>query len=109
MHVIVDLPAVRPGRLARSLGDVPLADEARELRTYLRGAQAEDLPHGVRLAFQLDLVDLAAFAQLVRQLADRWPFLGFRLAVEPPDCRLDVEGRDGAADVARAVFRELGA
>ena len=109
MHVIVDLPAVRPGRLARSLADVPLADEARELRAYLRGARAEDLPRGVRLAFQLELIDLAAFAQLVRQLADRWPFLSFRLAAEPPLCLLDVEGQEGASDVARAVFRELGA
>jgi hypothetical protein len=109
MDVIVDLPAVRPGRLARTLADAPLADEAREIRTYLRGARAEDLPAGIRLAFQLDLIDLAAFAQLVRQLADRWPFLSFRLATEPPRCLLDVEGHDAAADVARAVFRELGA
>src|SRR5262249_5263537 len=68
-----------------------------------------DLPRGVRLAFQLELIDLAAFAQLVRQLADRWPFLSFRLAAEPPLCLLDVEGQEGAGDVARAVFRELGA
>jgi hypothetical protein len=109
MDVIVNLPAVRPGRLARTLADAPLADEARELRTYLRGARAEDLPGGVRLAFQLDLVDLAAFAQLLRQLADRWPFLSFRLAAEPPRCVLEVEGDAAAADVARAVFHELGA
>lgn len=109
MDVIVDLRAVRPGRLARTLADEPLADEARELRPYLRGAATEDLPHGVRLAFDLALIDLATFAQLVRQLADRWPFLSFRLSVAPPRCRLEVEGMDAAVDVARAVFRELGA
>ena len=109
MNTIVDLPAVRPGRLARTLADDPLADEARELRPYLRGAHAEDLAHGVRLAFDLQPIDLARFAQLVRQLADRWPFLSFRLSAAPPRCRLDVEGTDAAAGVARAVFRELGA
>ena len=77
------------------------------MRSYLRGARAEDVPAGVRLAFALEVIDLAALAQLVRALADRWPFLGFRLAAEPPRCRLDVEGLDDAADVARAVFREL--
>jgi hypothetical protein len=109
VDVIVDLPAVRPGRLARVLGDLPLADEARALRPYLRGALPEDVPRGVRLLFGLDLVDLAALAQLVRALADRWPFLSFRLCAEPPHCRLDVEGTDAAVDVARAVFRELAA
>ncbi len=107
MDVIVDLPAVRPGRLARTLADLPLADEARALRAYLRGARAEDIPEGVRLAFGLAVIDLASLAQLVRQLADRWPFLGFRLWAEPPHCRLDVLGTGPAADVARAVFREL--
>ncbi len=107
MDVIVDLPAVRPGRLARALGDMPLADEARALRPYLRGALPEDLPSGVRLRFGLELIDLATLAHLVRALADRWPFLSFRLSAEPPRCRLDVEGTDTAADVARAVFREL--
>ena len=89
------------------LADEPLADEARELRSYLCGALVEDLPEGVRLSFELEPIDLATLAQLVRQLADRWPFLGFRLAAAPPRCRLDVEGAGGAADVARAVFREL--
>ena len=107
MDVIVDLPAVRPGRLARVLGDLPLPDEARAMRPYLRGARAEDVPAGVRLVFVLEVIDLAALAQLVRALADRWPFLSFRLAAEPPRCRLDVEGNGDAADVARAVFREL--
>jgi len=109
MDIIVDLRAVRPGRLASTLADEPLAGEARELRPFLRGARAEDLPEGVRLLFELEPIDLATFAQLVRQLADRWPFLSFRLAAEPPRCRLDVEGGGAAADVARAVFRELGA
>jgi len=109
MDVIVDLRAVRPGRLASSLVDEPLAGEARELRPFLRGARAEDLPEGVRLLFELEPIDLATFAHLVRQLADRWPFLSFRLAAEPPRCRLDVEGGGAAAVVARAVFRELGA
>lgn len=109
MDVIVDLPAVRPGRLARTLADGPLPEEGRALRSYLRGAHTEDLPRGVRLAFTLELVDLATFAQLVRQLADRWPFLSFRLAIEPPHCRLEVEGTGAAGDVARAVFRELSA
>jgi hypothetical protein len=109
VDVIVDLRAVRPGRLARRLADEPLADEARELRQYLRGAATEDLPQGVRLAFDLAPIDLASFAQLLRQLADRWPFLSFRLFAAPPRCRLEVEGAGSAADVARAVFRELGA
>src|SRR4029450_12453580 len=82
MDVIVDLRAVRPARLASTLADEPLAGEARELRPFLRGARAEDLPEGVRLLFELAPIDLATFAQLVRQLADRWPFLSFRLAAE---------------------------
>ena len=56
----------------------------------------------MRLAFELEPIDLATLAQLVRQLADRWPFLSFRLAAAPPRCRLDVEGRDGAAATSRA-------
>ena len=109
VNVIVDLPAVRPARLAQALVDEPLADEARGLRPYLRGARAADLPGGVRLAFELEPVQLATFAHLVRQLADRWPFLSFRLTAAPPRCHLDVHGRDGAVEVARAIFRELGA
>src|SRR5262249_51596362 len=66
VDVIADLPAVRPGRLARVLGDLPLADEARALRPYLRGASPEDLPSGVRLGFALELIDLATLATLVR-------------------------------------------
>ena len=54
MDVIVDLPAVRPARLALALVDEPLADEARELRPYLRGAHVVDLPGGIRLAFELE-------------------------------------------------------
>lgn len=109
MDVIVDLPAVRPGRLARTLVEEPLVDEARALRPYLRGARTEELPRGVRLGFRLELIDLATVAQLVRQLADRWPFLSFRLSADPPRCRLEVEGAGAAADMARTVFRELGA
>jgi hypothetical protein len=109
VDLIVDLPAVRPARLARTLVDEPLADEARELRAYLRSARATDLPGGIRLAFELEPVQLAALAHVVRRLADRWPFLSFRLAAALPHCRLDIEGNDAAADVARAVFRELGA
>jgi hypothetical protein len=108
VDVIVDLPAVRPARLARTLIDEPLADEARQLRAYVRGARAADLPGGVRLAFELEPIELAALAHLVRQLADRWPFLSFRLSAAPPLCHLEVSGRDGAVEVARAVFRELG-
>jgi hypothetical protein len=107
MDVIVDLPAVRPGRLARALADAPLPAEARALRVHLRGAAAEDLPDGIGLALQLDPVDLATVAQLVRQLADRWPFLGFRLLAAPPQCRLEVRGAGIAAGVAGAVVREL--
>lgn len=108
MDVIVDLPAVRPARLALALADEPLADEARELRPYLRGAHVVDLPGGIRLAFELEPIRLATLAHLVRQLADRWPFLSFRLAAAPPSCHLEVSGRDDAVEVARAVFRELG-
>jgi hypothetical protein len=108
VDVIVDLPAVRPARLARTLVDAPLADEARELRPFVRGARAADLPEGIRLAFELEPIQLATLAHLVRQLADRWPFLSFRLTAAPPLCHLEVEGRDGAGALARAVFRELG-
>jgi hypothetical protein len=107
MDVIVDLPAVRPARFARTLADGSLPPEARALRPYLCGAAAEDLPDGVRLLVRLEVTDLAAFAQSVRHLADRWPFLGFRLLAAPPHCRLEVLGAGGAAAVARAVFREL--
>jgi len=106
---VVDLHAVRPARLAAGLADGPLLEEGRPLRPYLRGAAVEPLSDGVRLAIELGIVDLAILADLVRDLADAWPFMSFRLLEEVPRCWLEVRGRGPAADVARAVFTELAA
>ena len=109
MTTLVDLPAVRPGRLAARLVDAPLQDEARALRTYLRGAEISELPEGVRLAVRVEVPELAALAEVVRALADQWPFFCFRLRAEPPVAWLEVEGMGPAIGVARAVFGELAA
>jgi len=106
---ILDLRAVRPGRLAAALADGPLLEEGRPLRPYLRGARVEEVPHGVRLEIELELADIAALANLVRSVADSWPFMSFRLAAEAPRCMLEVRGAGAAGGVARAVFAELGA
>lgn len=107
--MIVDLPAVRAGRLAAALTDDALDEPVRSLRPYLRGAQSSAVPDGVRLAVELDALGIAAFADEVRALANTWPFFTFRLLADPPACALEVTGTGPAAEMARAVFGELGA
>jgi hypothetical protein len=109
VETIVNLPAVRPGRLAAKLLSASLLDETRELRPLLRGARTEELPEGLRLVLRLDVRTLAQLAEVIRDLADHWPFLSFRLLASPPACWLEVEGTGEATAVARAVFGELGA
>ena len=79
MNVIVDLPAVRPGRFAGGLDAADLAGPVGELRAELRGARAEQLADGVRLVLRLDVRAIARLADLVRAEADLLPFFGFRL------------------------------
>jgi hypothetical protein len=107
--VLVDMPAVRPGRLARSLVKRDLSDEIRDLRTHLRGARCRTIDGGVRLEFALDVEALASLAELVRAEADTLPFFTFRLLADPPRCRLEVTGTGPAAAAARAMFREIAA
>lgn len=107
MDLLVDMPAVRPGRLARSLAARDLSEEVRELREHLRGARCEAIDGGVRLDFTLDVEALAMFAELVRAEADTLPFFTFRLLADPPRCRLEVTGTGPAAAAARAMFGEL--
>ena len=109
MDLLVDMPAVRPGRLARSLVKRDLSEEVRELRSHLRGARCESITGGVRLEFTLDVETLASFAELVRAEADTLPFFTFRLMADPPRCRLEVTGTGPAAAAARAMFREIAA
>lgn len=109
MNVVVDLPAVRPGRFATAHAGQPLGDEARALRPLLRDAAVEEIRDGIAVAPTLAPRSLAALAEAVRALADRWPFLSFRLLEEAPRCRLEVTGTGAAAGFARAVFRELAA
>ena len=109
MTVLVDMPAVRPGRLARSLVKRDLSEEIRDLRTHLRGARCDTIEGGVRLEFALDVEALASFAELVRTEADTLPFFTFRLLADPPRCRLEVTGTGPAAAAARAMFREIAA
>lgn len=113
MNVVVDLPAVRPGRFATAHAGRPLADEARALRPLLRDAAVdagvEEIRDGIAVALTLAPRSLAALAAAVRALADRWPFLSFRLLEEAPRCRLEVTGTGAAGGFARAVFRELAA
>lgn len=109
MTTILDLRAVRPGRLAVALASGPLLEEGRPLRPYLRGARITELPGGIRLDLELGVADIAVLAELLRGVADSWPFLSFHLAAEPPRCRLEVRGRGPAEEIARAVFAELGA
>jgi hypothetical protein len=108
MHVIVDLPAVRTGRLAAALTNDALDEPVRTLRPYLRGAQRTSIRGGVRIAVELDALGIAALADEVRALANVWPFFTFRLLADPPACALEVTGTGAAAAVARAVFGELG-
>jgi hypothetical protein len=107
VNVIVNLPAVRPGRLAASFRDEVLDQTVRELRAWLRDARREPLTDGVRLRLQLDVGEIAALADQVRALADVWPFLTFRLLADPPECWLEVTGTGSAAELARAVFGEI--
>src|SRR5688572_3083410 len=103
------MPAMRPGRLARSLVKRDLSDEIRDLRIHLRGARCHAIDGGVRLDFALDVEALASFAELVRAEADTLPFFTFRLLADPPRCRLEVTGTGPAAAAARAMFREIAA
>ena len=107
METILNLPAVRPGRLAATLVSSSLIEETRELRPLLRGGRVEELPEGLRLVLRLDVRTLAALADVIRDMADHWPFLTFRLLADPPACWLEVEGTGEATSVARAVFGEL--
>jgi len=109
VNVIVDLPAVRPGRLADGVAAADLAEHVREFRAVLRDARAEPLPGGVRLVLSMDVRGIAGLADLVRAEADALPFFGFRVLADPPACWLEVTGTERAAEIARTVFGELGA
>ena len=109
MNVIVDLPAVRPGRLAVGVAAADLSEHVRAFHAALHGARAEPLPDGVRLVLRLDVRGIARLADLVRAEADALPFFGFRLLAEPPACWLEVTGAGRGGEIARAVFGELGA
>ena len=109
MHVLVDLPAVRPARLAERLAAQTLGDYVRDLHEALRGARRERCSDGVRLVLRLDVRAIARLADLVRETADAFPFWSFRLLADPPACRLEVTGSGRAGDLARAVFGELAA
>jgi hypothetical protein len=106
--VIVDMRAVRPGRLATRLSAQASAEPVRSLREYLRGAAVSEITNGVRLGLSLDALSIARLADEIRGLANEWPFLSFRLLADPPDCALEVTGTDAAAGMARTVFGELG-
>ena len=106
MNVIVDLPAVRPGRFAGGLDAADLAGPVGELRAELRGARAEQLADGVRLVLRLDVRAIACLADLVRADADLLPFFGFRLLADPPACWLEVTGAGRAGEIVRAAFGE---
>ena len=107
MHVVVDLRAVRPARLAEALVLADLTADVRELREQLRGARIEPLPRGVALDFDLDVAEIAQLADAVRAEADAHPFWSFRLLADPPACRLEVTGDGRAGELARAVFGEI--
>ena len=110
MTVLVDLPAVRPGRLAERVSAEAAAEPVRALRAYLRGAEVDEIEDGVRLRFRIEAaIDIARLADEIRTLANEWPFLSFLMLSDPPDCSLDVTGTGAAAGMARAVFAELGA
>jgi len=102
-----DLPAVRPGRLAVRLLSTPLGAMTRDLRRHLRGARVQLLPDGIELETSLDMVSIAELADVVRSLANEWPWLSFRMLADPPACRLEVRGTGPAAEVAQTVFEEV--
>jgi hypothetical protein len=105
--VFVDVPAVRPGRLADAVAVDDLTEEVRDFRDHLRGARVEPLPEGVRLIVALDVRALARLADLVRAEANERPFWSFRLLADLPEVWLEVRGPGRAGDIARAVFAEL--
>ncbi len=107
--VVVDLPAVRPPRLAERLAAEDLTEHVRDLRDPLRGARSEPRPDGVRLVLWLDVRGLARLADLVRETADAFPFWSFRLLADLPACCLEVTAPGRAGELARAVFSELAA
>lgn len=107
MHVVFDLPAVRPGRLAVRLLQTSLAEPTRDLRRHLRGATVRLVPDGIDLETTLDMVSLAELADVVRSLANEWPWLSFRMLADPPACRLEVRGTGPAIEVAQTVFEEV--
>ena len=107
VDILVDLPAVRPGRLAEGLLLDDLAEHVREFRDLLRGVAVEPLPDGVRLVLRLEVATIARLADLVRAEADMLPFFGFRLLADPPVCWLEVTGAGRAGEIARALFGEI--
>ena len=110
MTVLVDLRAVRPGRLAERVSAEAATEPVRALRTYLRGSDVAEIDDGVRLRFRLEsALDIARLADEIRALANEWPFLSFRMVTDPPECALDVTGTGAAAGMARTVFAELSA
>ena len=110
MTVLVDLPAVRPGRLAERVSAEAATEPVRALRTYLRGADVAEIDAGVRLRFRLEsALDIARLADEIRALANEWPFLSFLMVTDPPECALDVTGSGAAVGMARTVFAELSA
>src|SRR5437870_8888099 len=106
MHVLVDLPAVRPARLAERLAMQDLNEYVRDLREPLRGARREWRRDGVRLVLRLDVRAIARLADVIRETADAFPFWSFRLLADPPSCRREVTGCGRAAELARAAFGE---
>ena len=108
MHVVVDLPAVRPARLAARIRAEDLHEHVAALREPLRGASRTVLADGVRLVLRHDAGTIARLADLVRGAADAFPFWSFRLLADPPACWLEVTGTGRAGELARAVFGALG-
>ena len=107
MHVVVDLPAVRAGRHARSVTPASIADAVRDLRIWLRGGRVRALDAGVRVDLEMAGLEIAGLADEIRALAGVWPFLTIRLYAEPPACRLEITGQGPAAAFARVVFGEI--
>ena len=107
VHVIVHLSAVRPARLAERVAVDDLTEHVRDFRELVRGARCERLDDGIRLSLRLDVRTIARLADLVRAVADVFPFWSFRLLAAPPECVLEVGGEGRAGELARAVFGEL--
>ena len=105
--MIVDLPAVRPARLAERIALDDVMEHVRDFRELLRGARRERLDDGIRLSLRLDVRTIARLADVVRAEADVFPFRRFRLLAAPPECVLEIGGKGRAGELARAVFGEL--